>query len=516
MKHRGGKLGRREILAATGALAVWDSSAKLSAATSEQFGPTSAGEPAIKDGGDARLSVAQLRSGAGSEMVGWRAPGEGTALRTLHAKISDGPVSVKDWGAKGDGVADDYPAILLARTAALATGRALLFPDGEYCHSRTLEFGFSHLRIFFRGNVTLRHTGTGKAISFDAGPVANVDGKNEIHFGWDCPPTLIGNRATTDLVYVRGCHHMKFDARLRDATTGMRIEFSVLSHFRINGSNNEGPFPDRQPTNWLVVDRRSGPEATTACKFDCILEGALGFGLDLRFAQHCEFWGTSEGNGGGVWIRTDSINNSFHNFFCEQNGSAQHWLVDGHNNVLINCTGGGPSNVGLNNTIVKGVRNQFISGKFHDVLETGYYNSWNQVALTGNYVPNSQSSIREKCHNGALGEIADAYPRPTVIVPELAGRWVNAASAGIRDVGHWKDRYGHVCFAGGVRGGDDASVIFTLPAGSRPGGTIWRKLYNPKSGGDVVIAIEANGEVRHVSGSNSAIPLDGITFIAEN
>lgn len=513
MKYHDRRMGRRALLAATGSWVAWDSSTKLGAAEK----PVLADRAPIEDGDSAKFNIDRLRSGLGSDMLGWRAPFERAVLRTVYAKISDDSVSVKDWGAKGDGMADDYQAIVLARTAALATQRALLFPEGEYLHSGTLEFGFSHLRVFFRGQVKLKHIGTGRAISFDAGPTPNLDGKNEIHFGWDCPPTLIGNRSTTDLVYVRGCHRMKFDARLRDSATGMRVEFSVLSHFRINGSANEGPFPDQQPTNWLVVDRRSKPEATTACKFECILEGALGFGLELKCAQHCEFWGTSEGNsGGGVWIGRDSINNNFHNFFCEQNGTFQHWLIDGNNNVLINCTGGAPSNTGLNNNIINGIRNQFISGNFHDVSEVGYYNSWNQVSLTGSYQQNSQSSIREKCHDGAMGEIADAYPRPTVIVPDLAGRWTNAGIAGIRNVGHWKDRYGHVYLIGGVKSGDRASVIFTLPAGSRPGGTVWRKIYDPEADSEVVVAIRANGEVRHISGSNSAIPLDGIDFLAEN
>lgn len=507
MKYRGGKIGRRGMLAAAGSWAVWDSSGKLGAAE----GALPQGVPALAH------YIDHLRSSTGGEMVGWRATGDGAVLRTIYAKVSDDSVSVKDWGAKGDGATNDYRAIVLARTVALATGRALLFPEGEYRHSDTLKFGFSHLRVFCRGRVTLRHTGAGRAISFDAGPTQNIDGANEIHFGWDCPPTLIGNADTTDLVYVRGCHHMKMDVRLRDCTTGVRVEFSVLSHFRINGSSNEGGFPARQPTNWLVIDRRAAPEATTNCKFDCILEGSAEFGVDLICAQHCEFWGTSEGNAaGGVWIRAGSINNNFRNFFCEQNGSAEHWLIDGGSNTFINCSGGGASNTGQNNTIVKGIRNHFISGKFHNVTEIGYFNSWQQVSLTGAYAPNVQSSIRQKCHDGALNQISDAYPAPTVIAPTLAGRWVNAATAGIRNAGYWKNGYGHVYFTGGVKNGNNGSVIFTLPAGSRPGGTIWRKMYNPSAGDDVVVAIGTNGEVKHISGPNSAVPLDGITFLAEN
>lgn len=502
MEYRGEMIGRRGMLAVAGSLVAWDSSATL--------GPTTATPPQGVPG------LAQftdyLRSPSGGQMVGWRPAADGAALRTVHDKMSDDSVSVKDFGALGDGAMNDYASILLARSVALATGRALLFPEGEYLHSDTLEFGFSHLRVFFRGRVTLRHTGAGKAISFDAGPTPNIDGKNEINFGWDCPPTLIGNKATTDLVYVRGCHHMKMDIRLRDCTTGLRVDFSVLSHFRINGSINEGGFPHQQPTNWLIVDKRDVPEATTACKFDVIAEGSTGFGLKLIAAQSCQFWGTSEGNeAGGVEISSDSIKNNFYEFFCEQNGSDCHWDIAGSYNNFFNCSGGGPANTGDNNTKVTGIRNQFFGGNFHNVTEIGYYNEWRQTALTGTYNHNVDS-VRALCHDGAGKSIPDTYPKPTITAPSFVGSWINAGST-FRNVGWWKDSYGYVHIAGAAKRG--AGVIFVLPAGSRPGGDIWKKVYNPTADVDVVIVITTDGNVQQISGDTGAVPLDGISFLAE-
>ena len=187
-----------------------------------------------------------------ASLIAYVAAGAGSAIRTVEGKLQDGAVSVKDKGAEGDGVTNDFDAIIEARDEAIAENKALLFPAGTYLHDDTLEFGFSNLRVIFEGNVILEHTGTGKAVSFDSG-ATSAFAEWYIEFGWGNAPTLQGNINTTDLLYVRGCHHMKVDVRLRDCTTGVRIEFSVLSKFNICGSGNEEGFSVLQPTNWLIL-----------------------------------------------------------------------------------------------------------------------------------------------------------------------------------------------------------------------------------------------------------------------
>ena len=66
----------------------------------------------------------------GSNLVGFLQSGTGAVGRTVQAKIQDG-VSVKDFGAKGDGATDDTAAINAAETAVNAAGGGvLIFPDG--------------------------------------------------------------------------------------------------------------------------------------------------------------------------------------------------------------------------------------------------------------------------------------------------------------------------------------------------------------------------------------------------
>ena len=75
---------------------------------------------------DSNLTTA-LASSSGSSLVGFLQAGTGAQLRTVQSKLRD-VVSVKDFGAVGNGVADDTLAIQAALTAA--AGKTVVFPDG--------------------------------------------------------------------------------------------------------------------------------------------------------------------------------------------------------------------------------------------------------------------------------------------------------------------------------------------------------------------------------------------------
>ena len=74
---------------------------------------------------------AALAASTGSSLIGHIGTGTGATARTVQSKLRDF-VSVKDFGAVGDGVADDTAAIQAAVNAAQITGQSVYLPAGTY------------------------------------------------------------------------------------------------------------------------------------------------------------------------------------------------------------------------------------------------------------------------------------------------------------------------------------------------------------------------------------------------
>lgn len=74
---------------------------------------------------------AAVAASSGSSLVGFTQPGVTAVARTVQARLRD-TVSVKDFGAVGDGVTDDTATMQAAIDYAVANGRDLFIPDGTY------------------------------------------------------------------------------------------------------------------------------------------------------------------------------------------------------------------------------------------------------------------------------------------------------------------------------------------------------------------------------------------------
>lgn len=103
-----------------------------------------------------------IATGAGS--------GTGTAelSQTVEAKLRQ-TISVKDFGATGDGITNDADAVEAAINAALAGGRSVYFPFGTYNIATAKSFVYSgNLYLFGSGATLLLTAGTPTALSFSA------------------------------------------------------------------------------------------------------------------------------------------------------------------------------------------------------------------------------------------------------------------------------------------------------------------------------------------------------------
>jgi parallel beta-helix repeat protein len=96
--------------------------------------------------------VNQLSTPTGATIVGWSQNGAGATTRFLQDKVRD-LVSVKDFGAIGDGVADDTLAIQTAVTSC--AGRILELPAGTYIVSSAINL-VSNTTIAGVGTIKLK------------------------------------------------------------------------------------------------------------------------------------------------------------------------------------------------------------------------------------------------------------------------------------------------------------------------------------------------------------------------
>ena len=105
---------------------------------------------------------------AASWLVTWKSKLTGAVDRALDDRLGD-TVSVKDFGAVGDGVVDDTAA--LTALAAWVNSRpkysnpvTVNFPNGTYLYSGGLDF-IRPVAIYGHQGATLKYTGSGKALA---------------------------------------------------------------------------------------------------------------------------------------------------------------------------------------------------------------------------------------------------------------------------------------------------------------------------------------------------------------
>jgi len=130
----------------------------------------------ISGGTDATAAVlAQLAASGGSSLIGYLPSGTGAVVTTVQTKLRES-VSVKDFGAKGDGT-DEYTKILAAWTYCLANGKDLYFPAGIYS-SGTNNMPFKNttypaVSLLDCGNITIYGDGPNTILRSDS--VAGAD-----------------------------------------------------------------------------------------------------------------------------------------------------------------------------------------------------------------------------------------------------------------------------------------------------------------------------------------------------
>ncbi|OSI67647.1 hypothetical protein [Bradyrhizobium canariense] len=436
--------------------------------------------------------------------------GTGAVATTVNSKVS-GFLSVKDFGVTGNGLTDDFAALVVAQAAAVASNKALFWPPGNYKIGTTLALGASNTRHFNCGGVTITFTGIGNAITFDGG--ASSGNLWDVTFGSRAFPfKLVGNASASNAVFARALHDSNINVIARDfATSALTLNFAVCSSFFIKMSTNDGGAWITSPGACFVGGIRGTGEYPTDCVFEIIAEGIAGTGVQIAGVQSSRFFGTSEGNtgtGGGVYEGPNCLNNVWDRFFCESNAVTDWRLETSSQSLLLNCTGA---------IAMTGATHCRLIGGIYSTISIDSASSRNHlenVNYVTSFTNSSTSTTWRNLFDGSAVFSADKATKPTITAPTLSGTWVNFGG-GMRAAGYWQTPDGMVHLVGTVKSGTVGTAIFTLPAGMRPSGSLtfnYVDLVTPSQG---LVSVTSAGVVTHSAGSNGFVALDGISFLGE-
>jgi len=158
---------------------------------------------------DAALTAfeASLAAESGSSLVGYISSGTGATATTVQAKLRE-TVSVKDFGATGDGTTDDTAAVQNAINAS--TGKTLFFPSGTYLISQVTCV--SNLYIY-GSNATIKAKATYTNGIFYGESKTNINIENITFDGGELSAVstnfLVQFKSCSNLV-IRNCNFIKF------------------------------------------------------------------------------------------------------------------------------------------------------------------------------------------------------------------------------------------------------------------------------------------------------------------
>lgn len=186
--------------------------------------------------GNASGIISSLAASSGSSLIGYTQGGAGAVATTVQAKLRQ-TVSVKDFGAVGDGTTNDTAAFAAATAYINANGGGhLIIPEGTY--SITTE---SDPMLFTTGNVTIEGQGNSLIVARAFNGTSDLQAMLKFqYYGTGTPPTFTQTPTILENVQILNVNYN--GNKTNKTTSGDReyahfVNLKWLRKFVVSGCN---------------------------------------------------------------------------------------------------------------------------------------------------------------------------------------------------------------------------------------------------------------------------------------
>jgi hypothetical protein len=304
-------------------------------------------------------------------------------------------VNVLDFGAKGDGVTNDQPAVQAALTYLFASGKnTLYFPDGNFYFATPLTVTFTtgrSLRIIGTScaGMTSGNTPPGGTRLFGADGIESI--------------ILLTNAVLSSPVfYAFECSNINFFQ-----PTSIIGAVCAIKNLVGNGPNR--PFIVKN-CNFFGFDKALSSDLTQAQALD----PAISTGSCVANITQNSFYGNGYalyGKGLGAWMNLNFVSNN-----CEQNGSGGLFTEDlgiaAGCNISDNLLEGQPNAVNLScGLAMVNIERNYFEGNTSDLVAVACSNPGSHVKCVNNYNITSATAAR---FSGCVLQCDETIPTPIV------------------------------------------------------------------------------------------------------
>lgn len=485
--------------------------------------------------------------------------GTGATARTVDSKLKE-VVSVKDFGAVGDGTTDDTAAFNAALSASASMNVIYVPPGNTYRITSTLNI---------TGNKSIVGLDSGSQ-NFQAafiyhdpastGPLFNVTSSSN----GVCIKNLTVTGGNGSFCIVSSNSYVRYEYVKMQSYAGSGIQLLSTgvgsSSSKLINCSWQGP---GSATNYkgFEINVNGGDVHLKGCT---AIHGAIGIdviqgqtiiidGCSVnKQSRYSNFSSASQFNTAGIKLsgtaykQAISIKNSYiegcdngiyveacESLSIEDNlmydsgvaGVVGAWTAYGNSSIYLKDTN--VKNVTIKNNSITALSNGNVSNTFYALYVNNASNvvlSNNHLTTTGSYNAQlyvttpvnayvlantqAQSGSNPQASYNPNNALLDLNPKlPAWVAPTFTNSWVNAG-----DAAYTKDHMNCVTLRSVISSGTMSTAAFTLPVGYRP--VVQESFVVNSNAGLGIVTIFTNGAVTPVAGNNAYVYLSGIRFQA--